>query len=253
VTDFQLQGTVAVVTGAGRGIGRAIAVALAAEGATVVAVGRDGEALQSLVDQVGGSVVVCDVRLPGSADDVATAALAAHGRIDVVVANAGVGWAGDLVAMSAQDITSLVETNVAAPLQLARACLPSMLERGGGRLLFVSSIAGALGVPGEAVYSATKAALEMFADVLREELRGSGVEVAVLRPGVVRTDFFAGRGVPYDRRFPRPVRPERVAKAAVRTIRSGSRATVRPRWLWLPIRLRSVAPRVYRALERRFG
>jgi short-subunit dehydrogenase len=241
------------VTGASRGIGRAVAVALAAEGATVVAVGRDEAALRSLVDEVGGTLVVCDVREADAADRVVAHALTTHGRLDVVVANAGAGWAGETATMPADRLRELVELNVAAPLDLARACLPAMLAAGSGRLVFVSSIAGALGVPGEAVYSATKAAVEMFADVLRAEVHGTGVRVATVLPGVVRTGFFEQRGAAYDRTFPRPMPPERVARAVVRLLVDDHDRVVRPRWLWLPIRLRSAAPRLYRALERRFG
>jgi short-subunit dehydrogenase len=93
----------------------------------------------------------------------------------------------------------------------------------------------------------------MFADVLREEVRGDGITVGTLLPGVVRTDFFERRGQPYDRRFPRPMPPDRVARAAVRVLVSGRPSAVCPRWLALPIRLRATAPRLYRRLERRFG
>jgi short-subunit dehydrogenase len=170
-----------------------------------------------------------------------------------VVANAGVGYLGDLDGMSADRLAGLVELNVTAPMQLARAALPVLRAQHSGRLLFVTSIAGALGVPGEGVYSASKAAVEMFADVLREEVRADGITVSTLLPGVVATDFFEQRGVPYDRRFPRPMPPERVAAVAVRLLVSGRRSAVCPRWLAFPIRLRAVAPRLYRRLERRFG
>jgi NADP-dependent 3-hydroxy acid dehydrogenase YdfG len=249
----RLHGAVAVVTGASSGIGLAVANALADEGAKVVAVGRDRAALQALADAVGGSALVCDVREPDAAQRVLDHALTTYGRVDVLVANAGVGWAGDTWRMPPERLRELVDVNVAAPLALASACLPAMLERGSGQLVFVSSIAGALGVPGEAVYSATKAAVEMFADVLRAEVHGTGVRVATVLPGVVRTAFFERRGLPYDRKFPRPMPPERIARDVVGLLLEGGERVIRPRWLWLPIRIRSAAPRLYRALERRFG
>jgi short-subunit dehydrogenase len=243
--DHELSGSVAVVTGASRGIGRAIAAALSAQGVTVVAVARE-------VDGVPGGFG-CDLREAGAAERVVQHVLDSHGRLDIVVANAGVGYAGDLAGMSADRLAALVELNVTAPLQLARAALPVLREQHSGRLLFVTSIAGALGVPGEGVYSASKAAVEMFADVLREEVRADGITVATLLPGVVATDFFEQRGVPYDRRFPRPMAPERVAAVAVRLLVGGRPSAVCPRWLAFPIRLRAAAPRLYRRLERRFG
>jgi short-subunit dehydrogenase len=248
-----LNGSVAVVTGATRGIGRAVAEALADQGVLVVAVGRDPGQLAEVAIRTGGSALECDLRLPGSAERVVAHALETYGRVDILVANAGIGFAGDVVAMTPETLTELVEVNVTAPLQLARACLGPMLAQGSGRLLFVTSIAGALGVPGEAVYSAAKAAVEMFADVLRAEVRDGGLTVATLLPGVVDTGFFERRGRPYDRRFPRPMPPERVARAAVRLLSDGGRRAVVPRWLLIPIRLRSAAPALYRALERRFG
>lgn len=248
-----LSGSVAVVTGATKGIGRAVAEALADQGVLVVAVGRDSGQLAEVATRTGGASLECDLRQPGSAERVVAHALATYGRVDLLVANAGLGFAGDVAAMTPEALAELVEVNVTAPLQLARACLGPMLAQGSGRLLFVTSIAGALGVPGETVYSASKAAVEMFADVLREEVRDGGVTVATLLPGVVDTGFFERRGRPYDRRFPRPMPPERVARAAVRLLADGGRRRVVPRWLWLPIRLRSAAPAVYRALERRFG
>jgi short-subunit dehydrogenase len=248
-----LSGSVAIVTGASSGIGRSIAVALAGLGVTVVGAGRNQAQLDQLAVITHGSSFACDLREPGSSEALVAAALERHGRLDIVVANAGVGYAGDLADLSPERLTELVEINVTAPLQLARACLPSMLAQGSGRLLFVTSIAGALGVPGESVYSATKAAVETFADVLREEVRAGGITVSTLLPGVVDTEFFERRGRPYDRKSPRPMPPARVASAAVGLLVSGRRSSVVPRWLSFPIRLRAVAPGVYRWLERRFG
>jgi short-subunit dehydrogenase len=248
-----LAGSVAVVTGAGRGIGLSVALALAGAGVTVVGVGRDEEALRRMVRATGGSYLACDLREQDSAERVVAYTLETHGRLDILVANAGVGHAGDVADMTAERVAELMETNVVSPLQLARACVPAMRAQADGKMLFVTSIAGALGVPGEAVYSASKAAVEMFADVLREEVRADGITVGTLLPGVVDTDFFERRGLPYDRRFPRPMPPDRVARAALDMLLTGDRLRVIPRWLAVPIRLRSVAPALYRRLERRFG
>jgi short-subunit dehydrogenase len=110
-----------------------------------------------------------------------------------------------------------------------------------------------VGVPGESVYSATKAAVESFAVVLREELRADGVGVSTVLPGVVDTGFFERRGVPYDRRFPRPMPPERAARAVVAALESARERTVVPRWLALPAWLAAAAPGPYRALARRLS
>ncbi|HET6909088.1 MAG TPA: SDR family oxidoreductase [Mycobacteriales bacterium] len=250
---MQLAGAVAVVTGAGHGIGRATAQALAQQGATVVAAGLSEGELASLVQEIGGSYLPVDVRDPAHAGDVIKHAVERHGRLDVVVANAGIGHAGAVAGMTAERICDLVDINVRAPLLITRAALPGMLERGRGSIVLVSSIAGRVPVTGEAVYSATKAAIEAFAEPLREELRGTGVTVSTVAPGVVASHFFDERGAPYQRRYPRPVPPERIADAIVQAVQNGTPQTVVPRWLALPARVRGLAPGVFRLLARRFG
>jgi NAD(P)-dependent dehydrogenase (short-subunit alcohol dehydrogenase family) len=246
----QLQGKVAIVTGAASGIGRATARTLAARGAVVVAADLRADELATLHGEIGGSTLACDVRDPAHADDLVKHALTRHGRLDVVVANAGIGHAGPVAGMSDAEVAALVDLNVRGSLELARAFAASPDPRG---IVFVTSIAGAVGVPGESVYSATKAAVEAFAVVLREELRPAGVGVSTVLPGVVETGFFDTRGVPYDRRVPRPVRPERVAAAVVRALERGTPRTVVPRWLAFPAWLSAALPGPYRALARRFS
>jgi short-subunit dehydrogenase len=242
----QLSGSVIVVTGAGRGIGAATARALTARGAHVVGVGR-GTA------PAGTQWIRSDLRDPAAGEQVIAGVLDRHGRVDAVVANAGVGHAGPMADMPVDRIVDLVAVNLTAPLLLTRAVLPTMRAAGRGNLLYLSSIAGAVGVPGEAVYSATKAAVESFADTLRQELHGSGLTVATLLPGVVATDFHVGRGVPYERRFPRPLRADRVAAEIVDMLERNASRRIVPRWLAGPAAIRATAPRLYRALERRLG
>jgi uncharacterized protein len=249
----RLPGSVVLVTGASRGIGRACAQLLARRGATVVATGRDGAALAELTAEIGGSYVVADLTEDGAARQVVEHALARHGRLDGVVANAGVGWVGRFEAMPEERIGELIDLNLRAPLLLARASVGALrASTAGGSLVFVSSIA-ALGVVDEAVYSAGKAAIEVFADVLRDELKASGVSVSTVLPGVVRTDFLRTRQVPYHRRFPRPMPPQRVARAVVTALADGGRRRFRPRWLVVPARLAGTAPGLYRRLARRWG
>jgi short-subunit dehydrogenase len=249
----QLTGKVAIVTGAGRGIGRATALALSDRGVTVVGVDLDEAAIQELAERTGGSAFTADVRDPAHADAVVAHVLGCHGRLDIVVANAGVGHAGDFVTMPPARIDDLIEVNLRAPMLLVRAALPVLTPADSGAVVLISSIAGALLVPRESVYSATKAAVEAFAVTLREELRGSGVTVSTVLPTAVRTDFFDHRGEPYTRRYPRQVLPGRVADAVVTAIVKGRPRIVVPRWLTIAIRVHAVAPGAYRSLARRWG
>lgn len=241
-----LDGAVVLVTGASHGIGRAVAGALTDAGAVVVAAGRDATALAQVR---AASTVVADVADPGAAAGLVGTAIARHGSLTAVVASAGLGHAGPFAEMDPARITELVDVNLRAPLLLARAALPVL--RRPGALVFLTSIAGLVGVPGETVYSVTKAGLETFAELLREET--DGVTVSTVTPGAVATGFFATRGVPYDRGFPRPIPPERVAAAVLTAIRTGRPRRVEPRWLAFPAWLSAAAPRTYRALARRFS
>jgi NAD(P)-dependent dehydrogenase (short-subunit alcohol dehydrogenase family) len=241
-----LAGRVVLVTGASRGIGAATVRALTARGAVVLAAGRDAHALAELP---AASTVTADVADPGSAQALVETALARHGSLGAVVANAGLGWAGEFGTMDPARITELVDVNLRAPLLLARAALPVLTRP--GALVFMTSIAGLVGVPGETVYSVTKAGLETFATLLREEI--AGVTVSTVAPGAVDTGFFDTRGVPYGRGVPRPIPPERIAAAVVAAIETGRERRVEPRWLAFPARLSATAPRTYRALARRFG
>ena len=155
--------------------------------------------------------------------------------------------------MDHDDIETLVTANLTAPIRLTRALLPAMVERRRGGLAYVTSIAGRTGVAGEAVYAATKAGLDGFAESLRLELRGTGIGVGVLVPGVVNTRFFERRGRPYGRSRPRPLDAGPVAAALVRIVESGDAEAYRPRWLRLPVAVRGAAPGVYRRLAGRFG
>jgi len=253
MAPVQLSGKVVVVTGASRGIGAATVRALAARGATVVGTGRDAAALASVLEPVRGTAVLGDVRDPGHAEDVVRRTVEAHGRIDAVVVNAGIGYTGAFADMPAARIDELLDVNVRAPMQLARAVLPELARNGDGALVFVTSIAGVLLVPVESVYSATKAAVEAFAEVIREEVRGSGVHVGTVVPGAVQTEFFANRGAPYERSFPRQIPPEPVAAGVVRVIEDAVDQAVVPAWLRGPALLRRLAPRGYRTLSRRYG
>lgn len=250
---MRIRGSVAVVTGASSGIGAAAVARLSAAGAVVVAHGRDERRLGDLAGRTGAVPVVGDLSDPAEVSRLAKVALAVEGRIDIVVNNAGVGWAGSFARMPVEDVDRLVAVNLAAPVGLTRAVLPAMLDAGGGCLMFVSSIAARTGVCGEAVYAATKAGLDTFAESLRWEVAGTGVRVGVVVPAVVATPFFDRRGRPYLRRRPRPLPPGRVADALVGAIVRDEPERYTPPWLRLPVLIRAAAPGLYRRLAARYG
>jgi short-subunit dehydrogenase len=226
----------ALVTGASSGIGAVTSDVLAAKGATVLRTGRT---------IAGPSSYACD--LASGVDGLAAWA----GDVDLLVLNAGVGHAGPFAAMPPGRIAELFTVNVVSQLELARALLPGMISRGHGHIVIVSSIAGAMGVADEAVYSATKSALRSFADALRLEVPSVGV--TVVHPGVIDTPFFDRRGTPYTRRRPRPLPPVTVAEALVAAVEHNRAEIFVPSWLRFPARLNGFLPAVVRTLQRRFG
>lgn len=255
---MDLTGAVTLVTGGSRGIGRAVAELLAGRAATVVVSGRDERALREVAARCRGHAVPADLRAAGSAGALVGEVMGRLGRLDAVVAGAGIGHVGPVVDMTGEELAALVEVNVRAPLDLARAAAAAFRAQAANAprrraICFLSSVAGAVGVPGESVYSATKAAVDSFAALLREELRGADVGVSSVAPGVVATDFLARRQIPYDRRFPRPMPPERVARAVVTALERDRPYRLVPRWLALPARLSAAAPGPYRALARRLS
>ena len=195
----RLSGKVAIVTGASAGIGRASALALAAEGAQLVLVARRQKRLEELaaaIDALGTKtlVVMGDVREEKTAKKAVKLALEEAGRIDILLNNAGIGIYKNLVDTSADEYDDLVDTNVRSTFLFTRHVAPIMIERKSGTILMLSSMAGIYGFAGEAVYCATKFAQVGFAQALDKELRPHGIKVGVICPGGVKTEFAIGHG-----------------------------------------------------------
>ena len=248
-----IAGSNALVTGASSGIGRAVAINLVEADAQVVGLGRDLPALRALAEAGGVTVQSVDLESPGALRQFVEHSLPDLPPVDILVNCAGSGRYGPLTDHSVEDIDRLIDVNVRAPVALTQAVLPGMRERRRGRVVNVASIAGRLGVPNETVYSASKGALAVFSRALDAELAGTGVGVTVVTPGAVRTPFFERRGAPYERNWPRPIPPERVARAIARAVSRDQSDVVVPGWLRFPIWLQATMPGLYGRLERWFG
>lgn len=246
-------GATALITGASSGIGAATARLLSDENFRLAVQSRGGPALEDVAHRCGAQVCVADLTEPDAAQRVYDEVSGRLGPVDLLVCNAGAGWEGELTAMPADDIENLLRLNVHANMHLVRAFAPEMVRRGRGHIVLVSSIAGSMGVSGESVYSASKAALRVFGQSMGLELARAGVGVTVVNPGVVDTAFFTRRGSPYSRSRPRLVPPERVAAALLRGARCGREEVFVPAWLRIPARLQGAIPAAIGAIRRRLG
>lgn len=193
---MKISGASAIVTGAGRGIGRAVATALAREGAAVTAFSRTQGELDALVAEIrlaGGRAIACagDVRERAACERAVAAARQAHGRVRILVNNAGIGIHKPFAETTDEDWHATLGTNLTGVFYLTRAALPDLTD-GGGHVFMVSSLAGSNPIPGLAAYCASKAALDHLAACLMLEVRHQGVKVSVLAPGSVDTGFGSG-------------------------------------------------------------
>ncbi|MET9761669.1 SDR family NAD(P)-dependent oxidoreductase [Streptomyces sp. NPDC006372] len=249
----RLDRRVALVTGASSGIGAATARRFAMDGWQLLLSGRDRNRLELTASGTSAVVLPADLAAPDGPRLLAQSALRTTGRIDVLVAGAGIGWAGPFAAMPHTDIDRVLALDLNATFHLVREVLPAMIAAGRGRVVLFGSLAGCVGLREEAVYSAAKAGLAVFAEVLRQELRGTGVGVTLVVPGPVDTAFYARRGRPYDRSRPRQISPGSVAGAVWEAVRQGRDDAYVPGWLTLPPRVRALVPGLYRRLLDRFG
>jgi len=186
----ELAGKVALVTGASRGIGAAVARAFSAEGVRLALASRSGDDLG-----LDGAVArPCDVRRPEDLEALAAEAVERFGGIDILVANAGVGAYGPFLDLPADQLEEMIDVNVKGTLYAVRAALPHLLESDAADIVTLASEAGRRGLPLEAVYCASKFAQVGFTRALDHELREQGVRCSNVCPGGVATDFAMGRG-----------------------------------------------------------
>lgn len=213
-----LAGQVAIVTGAGRGIGRAVALALAAEGAAVTLAARTRREIADVAAEVreaGGQAlaVPTDVSQAESVDAMVEQTLAEAGRVDLLVTAAGAAAFGPLAAGKPADWDAMLAVNLRGTMLCCRAVLPPMRRQRRGTIITLTSIAATRPLAGCAVYAATKAGVAAFSRSLAEELRSEGVRVGVIAPGAVDTALWDA--IPGGPDRARMLRPEDVARAVV--------------------------------------
>jgi short-subunit dehydrogenase len=175
----------ALLTGATGGLGRAIAKSLAGRGAKLALSGRKAEALEALAAELPGDghrVLPADLGELGAAEKLAAEA----GPVDVLVANAGLPGSGRLQELSGEQLARTLRVNLEAPMLLAQALEPSMVERGSGHMVFISSLSGKSATPLSSIYNATKFGLRGFALGLRADLDPLGIGVSIVSPGTIR-------------------------------------------------------------------
>jgi 3-oxoacyl-[acyl-carrier protein] reductase len=186
----ELEGKVAFITGASRGIGAAVAGMFDGEGVKLGLASRSGDDLG-----INGALgVSCDVRDRGQVDTAVAATVERFGRLDILVANAGVGAYGPFLELPADQLDEMVDVNVKGTMYAVRAALPHLVKSGDADLVTIASEAGRRGLPYEAVYCGSKFAQVGFTRALDHELREQGVRCTNVCPGGVATDFAMGEG-----------------------------------------------------------
>jgi len=217
---MQWAGATAVITGASRGIGAAVARAASTNGATVGLIARDRADLEAVLGSCEGrgAIAVADVADPDALAGALDELTAQIGPTDILVANAGIGQYGAFADITADEIEKIVRVNVLGTAHAIRLVVPGMIERRRGHIVTLGSIAGRLGSPFEAVYSATKFAGVGLTEALVVELEPYGIGVSMVQPGPVATSFGEARGHPYDRKRPKAVPADDVATAVIKAV-----------------------------------
>ncbi|WP_432957947.1 SDR family NAD(P)-dependent oxidoreductase [Micromonospora haikouensis] len=206
-----LDGRVAVVTGSARGIGRATAEALVAAGASVIVTSRDGDVAQRAAKEIGAvEGLALDVTDPGQVGSVFRTIASGHGRIDALVANAGVLENAPIGMIRPDLVARMLDTNVAGTISTVQAAARMMMRKKGGSIVLLASILGERGSAGQTAYAASKAAVAAIAKSAAKELGPRGIRVNAVAPGLIETDLI--------RDLPAEVIEQRVADTALRRL-----------------------------------
>ena len=244
-----------VITGGSEGVGAAAARKFAEAGANLMLVARGKKKLEAIAEELRDKtkveVFAMDVSDAEACADLFKKAQFEFGRVDVLVNNAGLHTRGPAESVDAADMGKMVDVNLRAPIILTRLALPYLREAGGGAIINVGSLAGRTPVPNSATYAATKAGLRSFTYSLYEELRGSGIKVAVVSPGPIDTGFImADIDQVSDLTFSQPISSaEDVAQAILDLCGNNRREQAMPMSSGVLTALTSLAPGLMRHLK----
>ncbi len=234
-TELSFDQKKVLVTGASSGIGAALAEAFSLEGATVGICARRKDRLtetyeRCIANSQGSRMWVVDLSVPGEVDRLASSALDELGGVDILVNNAGIPKRRHVTKLDAATVESVMAINYFSPVRLTLALLPHMLERDSGLIVNVASVAATLSSPGESAYDASKAALAVFSEAMAIDLWDTGVDVAVVYPGLFDTELFSlpDNDAPVTGIEAAPV--SELVEAVMSGLRAGSRQIYVPSW-----------------------
>jgi short-subunit dehydrogenase len=253
-----VHGLHALVTGASSGIGRALALRLAREGARLSLLARRRDALEAVATEVraAGSqvqVLVCDVADRGASEAAAAEAVAGQGAVDLLVNGAGYGRHRRFADHEVDDIERMLQVNTLGSIYLTKALLPGMLAARQGWIVFIASVAGKIASPDESVYAASKFAVVGLASALGLEVEEAGVHVLTVCPGVIRTPFFDDEALS---RMPpvalrQMVEPEKLVDAILKALAAGRHELTYPRGIAAGYAVQGLAPSFMRRQVKR--
>lgn len=237
MTMIELKNQTAVITGAGKGIGRAVAEALAAEGVHLGLIARTASDLESLRGELSGKygvnvfVHTADVSVRTEIEAAVSALQEQLGAIDILINNAGIGSFGKLVEMDPDEWERIIRINLMGTYYTTRAALPFMLEQNSGNILNVASTAGERGFATGSAYCASKAGMIAMSEAVMQEVRKSNIRVTTLTPSTVNTELAANNNLPIGDED-RMMQAEDVADLAVATLKLPARVFVKSAGIW---------------------
>jgi 3-oxoacyl-[acyl-carrier protein] reductase len=222
---MELKDTIALVTGGSEGIGRAIAEALTSQGSKVTITGRREDVVRNTAEELGLDWSVGDVGREQDAARTVSSVIEKHGRLDILINNAGYGLFKPLVETTLEEMEGVYRTNVFGPFLMAREAARQFIKQSSGELINIASTSALKGSAGRTVYGSSKFALRGMTECWRDELRRHNVRVMLVNPSEVMTDFAAKTGVQRER-SDKKLRPQEIADAIIGALKVESRAFI---------------------------